>query len=99
MKETLIPVVQGHVVHVQFNTPTQRFDIHGILKECISEFLKIQTETYQVLMCEFINFSTCKVRVKLMVFNATFNNISIVSWQSVLLVEETGVPFDHIRLY
>jgi hypothetical protein len=27
-----------------------------------------------------------------MVFNATFNNISAVSWQSVLLVEETGVP-------
>jgi hypothetical protein len=27
----------------------------------------------------------------LMVFNATFNNISVVLWQSVLLVEETGV--------
>jgi len=27
-----------------------------------------------------------------MVFNATFNNISIISWWSVLLVEETGVP-------
>jgi hypothetical protein len=27
-----------------------------------------------------------------MVFNATFNNISIISWLSVLLVEETGVP-------
>jgi hypothetical protein len=27
-----------------------------------------------------------------MVFNATFNNISVLSWQSVLLVEETGVP-------
>ena len=26
-----------------------------------------------------------------MVFNATFNNISIISWQSVLLVEETRV--------
>ena len=26
-----------------------------------------------------------------MVFNATFNNISIISWRSVLLVEETGV--------
>ena len=25
-----------------------------------------------------------------MVFNATFNNISAISWQSVLLVEETG---------
>ena len=27
-----------------------------------------------------------------MVVNATFNNISVISWQSVLLVEETGVP-------
>jgi len=26
-----------------------------------------------------------------MVFNATFNNISVKSWQSVLLVEETRV--------
>ena len=31
------------------------------------------------------------VRVRAMVFNAIFNNISIISWQSVLLVEETGV--------
>jgi len=28
-----------------------------------------------------------------MVFNATFNNISVISWRSVLLVEETGVPY------
>ena len=27
-----------------------------------------------------------------MVFNAAFNNISAISWRSVLLVEETGVP-------
>jgi len=27
-----------------------------------------------------------------MVFNATFNNISVISWLSVLLVEETRVP-------
>jgi len=26
-----------------------------------------------------------------MVFNATFNNILVISWRSVLLVEETGV--------
>jgi hypothetical protein len=25
-----------------------------------------------------------------MVFNATFNNISVISWRSILLVEETG---------
>jgi hypothetical protein len=30
--------------------------------------------------------------VCLMVFNATFNNISVISWRSVLLVEETGGP-------
>ena len=27
-----------------------------------------------------------------MVFNTTFNNISVISWRLVLLVEETGVP-------
>jgi hypothetical protein len=27
-----------------------------------------------------------------MVFDATLNNISVILWQSVLLVEETGVP-------
>ena len=27
-----------------------------------------------------------------MVFNATFNNISVITWQSILLVEETRVP-------
>jgi hypothetical protein len=28
-------------------------------------------------------------------FNATFNNISAISWQSILLMEETGVPGYH----
>jgi hypothetical protein len=28
--------------------------------------------------------------VKIMVFNATFNNISVIFWWSVLLVEDTG---------
>jgi hypothetical protein len=32
-----------------------------------------------------------------MVFNATFNNISLISWQSVLLVEETRVPGENHR--
>jgi hypothetical protein len=27
-----------------------------------------------------------------MVFNTTFSNISVISWRSVLLMEETGVP-------
>ena len=32
-----------------------------------------------------------------MVLNATFNNISVLSWRSVLLVEETGVPGENHR--
>jgi hypothetical protein len=32
-----------------------------------------------------------------MVFNATFNNISVISWWSVLLVEETSVPGENHR--
>jgi len=34
-------------------------------------------------------------RVGVMVFNATFNNISVISWQSVVLVEEAGVPTEN----
>jgi len=29
-----------------------------------------------------------------MVFNATFNNSAVIQWQSILLVEETGVSLD-----
>jgi len=31
------------------------------------------------------------------VFNATFNNISAISWQPVLVVEETGLPSGNYR--
>ena len=36
-------------------------------------------------------------RVRVMVFNATFNNISVISWRSVLLVEETVVLGENYR--
>ena len=32
-----------------------------------------------------------------MVLNATFNNISVILWRSVLLLEETGVPGENHR--
>ena len=35
--------------------------------------------------------------VQVMVLNATFNNISVISWQSVLLMEETEVPGENNR--
>ena len=33
-----------------------------------------------------------------MLFNVTYNNISVISWRSVLLVDETGVPGEIINL-
>ena len=42
------------------------------------------------------SFSICTFLV--MVFNSTFNNISVISWRSVLLVEKTGVPGENHRL-
>jgi hypothetical protein len=38
------------------------------------------------------NLNKKKLFVCLIVFNATFNTISAISWRSVLLVEETEVP-------
>jgi hypothetical protein len=32
-----------------------------------------------------------------MMFNATFNNILVISWRSVLLVEEAGEPGENHR--
>jgi hypothetical protein len=32
-----------------------------------------------------------------LVFNATFSNISAISWQPVLVVEEAGVPGENHR--
>jgi len=35
--------------------------------------------------------------IVVMVFNATFNNISVISWQSILLVKETIVQGENHR--
>jgi hypothetical protein len=40
-----------------------------------------------------------EIWVWFMVFNATFNNISAISWRSVLLVEEIGEPRENQRMY
>ena len=43
----------------------------------------------------FFYAENCSVMV--MVFNATFNNISVILWRSVLLVAETGVHGENHR--
>jgi hypothetical protein len=37
------------------------------------------------------------ILVRVMVFKANFNNISAISWRSVLLMEETEVPGENHR--
>ena len=39
-----------------------------------------------------------KDRVRVMVFNASFNNILVISWRLVLLVDKTGVPEENNRI-
>ena len=43
-----------------------------------------------------LNRSTSIFWVRVMMLNATFNNISVILWHSVLLVEETRVPTEKI---
>jgi hypothetical protein len=47
-------------------------------------FLKFYQKRFETL-------SIYHFRVRVMVLNTTFNNISVISWHSILLVEETGV--------
>ena len=62
------------------------FSIHGII--------------YYISILSFTGIFSCqKIGVSVMVFNATFNNILVISWQSVLMVEETGISGDRHWLH
>jgi len=47
---------------------------------------------YDFNVSDIVNYQAFHTKWWFMVFNATFNNISVISWWSVLLVEETGGP-------
>ena len=44
-----------------------------------------------------INRDNILARIKVMLINATFNNISVISWRSFLLVGGNGVPGENHR--
>jgi hypothetical protein len=48
--------------------------------------------SYMIVLITVENVFLC-----LFVLNATFNNISVISWRSVLLMEETGGPGENHR--
>ena len=49
------------------------------------------------LLCSFLPCRAFLWRVTVMKFNATFNKTSAISWWSVLLMEEIGVPGENHR--
>ena len=57
---------------------------HNILPQMATVIVLMHQMSVSVIAC-------------LMVFNATLNNISVVLWRSVLLVEETGGPEENHR--
>ena len=49
------------------------------------------TQVRQVYLHTIIFVTSIIHRARVMVLNATVNDISVILWRSVLLVEETGV--------
>ena len=54
----------------------------------------MSTSIIIIIYWAIMNLLIYEVWFRVMVFNATFNNISAISWQSVLLVEEKGWLID-----
>jgi SUMO ligase MMS21 Smc5/6 complex component len=79
--------VGGFLQVLQFPSPIK---LTAIYYNIISENIKSINNSINksCLICLF----AC-----LVVFNATFNNISVILWQSVLLVKETGGPGENHR--
>jgi len=65
---------------------------HGIYLNTIESNLYVNVKDVDNFTLNRWNNKVIWNRVRAMVFNTTFNNISVISWWSVLLVEEKGLP-------
>jgi hypothetical protein len=57
-----------------------------------NQIIRKSEKNYAVLGWKVSLVKSVCVWFRFMVFNATFSNISVISWWSVLLMEETEVP-------
>jgi len=64
----------------------------------IKKTIRFSASYFIIFVC-FINlfFLFCNKRGRVVVFKASFNNISAISWRSVFLVKVTGVPGENHR--
>jgi hypothetical protein len=58
----------------------------------VSYWIAIASSLLSIVDIFAIRPVICEGWVRAVVFNNAFNNFSVISWQSVLLVEENGVP-------
>ena len=63
----------------------------------LTDLKKKQGRGYDQKVAENQVTNTKGLEARVMVFNATFNNISAISSQSVFMVEKTGVPGENHR--
>jgi hypothetical protein len=68
----------------------------AVLDSAVSIKYTIHNQISETDSCESLVLILI-VRVRFMVFDTTFNNIPVISWRSVLLKEETGVPGENHR--
>jgi hypothetical protein len=83
----------GSIDPVVFKVVIKMWKIYGDIYTMYMCIYQVITIDHQNHLWQFV---TCN-GVRVMVFNATFNNISVISWWSVLLVEETGVFWENHR--
>jgi hypothetical protein len=57
--------------------------LHGVFSDFSCHNISVKGSKWEIWFYVLVWF---------MVFNATFNNISVILWWSVLLVEEIGIP-------
>ena len=80
-----------HAVLVSMELHVRTYQMISIVPVCLDMLAKL-VKTVSIL-CHIVHI----IKVRIRVFNATFNNISVISWWSVLLMEENGVAGENQR--
>ena len=83
-----------YINHTVFRTITVR--VYYIIHFCDSMW-SLWVETNLVVYIYFAFGDPIIKNEWILLFNATFSNISAISWRPVLLVEEAGVPWENHR--
>ena len=89
-------------IHVHVGALASNINVHvHLLKIFDWYYCMVQcmyTRIYKLeMLLSFHSDFIQSTRIRVMVFNTTFNNISVISWWSVLFVEETWVPGENHR--